>query len=665
MTMEKAAARRFRLLIALLALWGLVIAARLWSLQVIQAGDFRESAQGWQEETRQVIPPRGKIYDSDLNELAVSSIVEGSVVADPHQIENPKEAAKILSRITGVSYAKLLERLSSKKYSVSIKRKISDAERSAIKKAGLRGVRFEEEYRRFYPNREMAAHVLGYVGVDEEGRGGLEYRYNDIVQGERGEVTLVMDAHGKTFERVEKRPRPGADLITTIDPRVQFIIESELKQAAAQTRATGIYIIAQDPTSGAILGMANHPTFNPNEYLKYKPEVWINRAVSQTYEPGSTFKIVTAAAALEEGLTTPDELIDCLNGHIVLFGHRINDHKPFGILTVSQIMQKSSDVGIIKLGLRVGNDRFADYIGRLGFGRLTSVDLPGDEDGQTKPAHRWTKHSIGSISMGQEIAATPLQIVNMVSAVANGGILYRPYVVQKVKDPLKGITETKPFGQRVMSAKTALQLQGMLEEVVTEGTGKNSRLEGYRAAGKTGTAQKIDPKTRAYSRTKYVASFAGFAPASKPLVSIVVVVDEPVGKHGGGEVAAPIFKRIAEQILVARSVAPDMPDYAPTYVVKPEKKPEQTVPLPPDHPGVTWKAVDASLTPAMEDRSYEAGDITVPDFAGLTLRTVSEELRKLGLRADATGSGRAVAQQPSPGARVRSGTVVKVRFSVR
>ena len=288
-----------------------------------------------------------------------------------------------------------------------------------------------------------------------------------------------------------------------------------------------------DPRSGEILAMGNYPTFNPNEYAKYPPQYWMNRSVGHTYEPGSTFKIVTAASAFEEGLADPNELIDCQNGQITVFGRVIHDWKKFGMLTVKQIMQNSSDVGAIKLGLRVGDERFQQHIDRLGFGQLTNVDLPGEERGLTKPASRWTKSSIGSISMGQEIGVTPLQIVRMVSAVANGGILYQPYVVKKIQHPQNGtLSETEPHGERVMSAETAAKLQDMLEGVVTNGTAKSSRLAGYTAAGKTGTAQKID-ETGRYSATKHVASFAGFAPATNPAISMIVMVDEPVGAHHG------------------------------------------------------------------------------------------------------------------------------------
>jgi cell division protein FtsI (penicillin-binding protein 3) len=472
----------------------------------------------------------------------------------------------------------------------------------------------------------------------------------------------MTDARGRSFNRVEQPSVPGASLVTTIDEQIQYIIEKELQAGAARTRAKGISIVAMDPRSGEILGMANYPTFNPNEYRRYSPTSWINRSISHIYEPGSTFKIATAATALEEKLTTPDELIDCQMGSIVLFGKRIRDAHKFGLLSVKEIIQNSSNVGAIKLGLRIGDERFADYIGRLGFGRPTNVDLPGEERGLTKPASRWSKISVGAISMGQEIGVTPLQIVSMVSAVANGGILYRPYVVKKIQDERQNeVRETQPQGVRIVSEATARQLQEMLEVVVTDGTARASKLAGYTAAGKTGTAQKIDESGR-YAAHKYVASFAGYAPASNPTLALIVVVDEPVGAYYGAQVAAPMFKSIAEQVLRYRSVPPDVPSYAPEYTFEKEKKraPEKPPILEPPQP----QYVTASLA-AADLGQAGVGDIAVPDFYGKSLRQVTEESLKAGLRIQSVGSGAAVEQMPPPGAYVRAGSRVKVRFSTR
>src|SRR5438093_1453909 len=442
--------------------------------------------------------------------------------------------------------------------------------------------------------------------------------------------------------------------------------------ALARTKLPGIYF------------QKEHHRFYPNEYARYSSQTWSNRAVSQTYEPGSTFKIVTVTSAIEEGVATSTDVIDCQMGSIVVFGRTIHDHKPFGLLTVKQIMEKSSDVGAIKLGLRLGDERFASYIDRMGFGKPTNIDLPGEERGLTKPASHWTKSSIGSIAMGQEIGVTPLQIIRMVSIVASGGILYEPYIVKRVEHPQNGIlSETIPHGERVISADTAAKLQDMLEVVVTHGTATAGKLDGYTAAGKTGTAQKID-ETGHYSKTKFVASFTGFAPASNPVVAIIVVIDEPVGQHMGGEVAAPLFKKVAEPILRYMSVPPDVPTYAPQYTMK-EALPVKSrsfvkrATYSPSREGETASEASGGgrfrtlwakqpVSARVIDRVYgsessDFGDVTIPDFHGKSLRQVTEECLKAGLRLQSTGSGAAIEQIPRPGTSVRAGARVQVRFS--
>jgi cell division protein FtsI (penicillin-binding protein 3) len=653
MKKDRSLTNRVYALIVLMAIWGAAIGTRLYFLHIVHSADYKHRAERQQQRTLDVSPRRGVIYDRNGNELAVSIKVD-SVFAVPDEIGNALEAAKTLSALTGIAKNDLIQKLDTDRSFVWIKRKLNASEAAAIRKAKLPGIYFQKEDQRFYPKRSLAAHVLGYVNIDEEGQGGLEYKYNESVRGGAGRVLFMTDARGRSFNSVEQPVAPGANLVTTIDEKIQYIVEKELEAAIARTRAKGASIIAMDPRSGEILAMANYPSFNPNEHKKYGREAWINRAVSHTYEPGSTFKIVTTASALEEGLTDPAEVIDCQFGSIRVFGRVIRDHKPFGALTVKEIMQYSSDVGVIKLALRLGDERFADYIRHLGFGSSTNVDLPGEERGQFRPASRWTKSSIGSIAMGQEIAVTPLQIVRMVSAVANGGILYQPYVVKRVHHPQQGVlSENEPHGERVISPETAAKLRDMLEVVVTAGTAKPGQLEGYTAAGKTGTAQKID-ETGRYSPTKHVASFAGYAPASNPAVSIIVVLDEPAyGMHHGGTDAAPVFKRIAEQVLRYMSVPPDVPSYAPQYTIKEEKRSQ-----PQSYPAFTPVSM-----PSGDFAEAGFGGITIPDVYGKSLREVTEAMLKAGLRLQSVGSGAAIEQMPPPGATVRAGSRVQVRFS--
>jgi cell division protein FtsI (penicillin-binding protein 3) len=661
---EKISTRRVYTLVIMMAVWAAVIGGRLYFLHVVHSADYKQRAEHQQQRTIEVSPRRGVIYDRNGDELAVSIKVD-SAFAVPDEIQNVDSTAKALSTLTGFSKDDLAEKLQAHRSFVWVKRKLNGAEAAALRKAKLPGIYFQKEDMRYYPKRELAAHVLGYVDIDEKGLGGLEYRYNNSIGGEAGRVEFMTDARGRSFNSIEQPVAPGADLITTIDQNIQFIVEKEIAAAIETTHAKRMSVIVMDPRTGEILGMANYPTFNPNEYARYGSQSWINGAVSHTYEPGSTFKIVTAASAFEEGLADPAEVIDCQNGVITVYGRVIHDWKRFGLLTVKQIMENSSDVGAIKLGLRVGDDRFADHIARLGFGKPTNIDLPGEERGLAKPASRWTKSSIGSIAMGQEIGVTPLQVVRMVSAVANGGILYQPYIVKKVQDPQKGIlSETEPRGERAISAETAAKLQDMLEGVVTEGTAKSGKLEGYTAAGKTGTAQKVDPQTGRYSATKYIASFAGFAPATNPAISMIVMLDEPVGAHHGGEVGAPVFKRIADQVLRYLSVPTDVPSYAPQYVIKEPKQPVKPPAAQTVKPVTTGLTQLVGFSPRF-DSSDQNGDLTVPDFHGKSLRQVTEESLRAGLRLQSIGSGAAVEQVPPAGANVRAGTRIQVRFSSR
>jgi len=669
----KSMTRRIVFLTTVMVVWAGVIGGQLYKLHVVQSAELKDKAVRQQQKVFQITPRRGVIYDRNGYELAVSIKVD-SAFAVPTSVQDARDTAEVLSPITGIAVSDLLARLQSERSFVWIKRKLTAAESAAIQEANLPGIAFLQEDRRFYPQGEAAAHVLGYVNIDEEGQGGLELKYDDSVRGTPGRVVIQTDARRRDFHRVEEPPTPGANLVTTVDQNVQYVVEKELRAAVERTHPVGMSIIAMDPRDGEILAMANYPQFNPNETpRKGEERARLNRAVGQVFEPGSTFKIVTATAALEEHLTRLDEVIDCQMGAIYLFGHRIRDHKPFGLLTVKQIMQNSSDVGMIKLGMRLGEARFANHIFKLGFGRQTGIDLPGEEVGLTKPASRWSKISVGAISMGQEIGVTPLQILAVTSAVANGGILYKPYVVRRVEHPVEGLlSEAEPQGQRVMTPETAEKLREMLTAVVSDGTAKAARLAGYTAAGKTGTAQKII--NGRYSQTKHVASFVGYAPATNPALALIVVMDEPSGLYHGGEVAAPVFKSVAEQVLRYLAVPSDSPLTGPLYTQKHIPK-QPTVPAEssanPDAILGDWKLVAASL---VEDESsvesssssrpnYSLVELPVPDFQGKSLRQVTEECLKLGLRLRATGSGTAVEQFPIAGAVARYGARVMVRFS--
>jgi cell division protein FtsI (penicillin-binding protein 3) len=437
-------------------------------------------------------------------------------------------------------------------------------------------------------------------------------------------------------------------------------------------------VIVQNPNTGAILALANWPKFNPNSANEAKAEARMDRAVSAIYEPGSTFKLITLAAALDQNLTRPEEWFNCENGAVYIAGHRIRDHKPFGMLTVSDILAQSSDVGAIKIALRMGAPKFYEYIRAFGFGQQTGVDLPGESKGILRKLDNWSAISIGSVSMGQEVGVTPLQLVTAVSAIANGGTLYKPHVVAELKRgaeslPLSGqLAPGEP--KEVIRPETAATLRRLMEGVVLHGTGTRARLDGWTAAGKTGSAQKIDPATGRYSPTQLIASFSGFAPINDPAVTILVSLDSPVGEHEGGQVAAPVFKRVAEQVLPYLDVPRDVPlspklmqaayrrnemeddsslsDFAPVDF---SAQPDQT---PAENSDKKAEAPKPAVTVALD----EGGDIAVPDLQGKTMREVTEMCLRLGLEPVLVGSGLAVEVAPASGAKVRRGAKITVRF---
>src|SRR6266567_4228986 len=388
--------------------------------------------------------------------------------------------------------------------------------------------------------------------MDDEGLSGIERAYDEQLHGKPGQMLISVDARRKWFGRVEKQPEPGDNLVLTVDEEIQYIAEHELQRAMLETHAAAGTVIVENPHTGEILALANRPTFNPNVSKGIRSEALKNRAVSDVYEPGSTFKLVTISAALEEKLTRPNEIFDCQKGSIVINGMRIHDSRPHGLLSVSDILAESSDVGSIKIGLRLGEDRFYKYIRAFGFGQQTGIELPGETRGMTKPVNRWSKVSIAAISMGQEIGITPLQLTGLISIMANDGVYVAPRITAATLQP-QSTPQTIAFhpanGRRVISSLTAAEMRQMMQGVVLHGTGKKALLIGYSSAGKTGTAQKVDPATHAYSHTKYVGSFAGFAPVNNPAITVAVVLDSAVGLHQGGQISAPVFNRIAQQVL--------------------------------------------------------------------------------------------------------------------
>lgn len=549
---------RLGLLVAALALVHAALLWRLADLQVVRAGELRERAQRQHQRVVRLEPIRGAIYDRNGNELAVSMDVF-SVYADPSEVRSPAGTARALSRALGVGEAGLRERLRSPRYFVWVKRRVSDGEKRRVEALRLPGVGFIEESRRFYPKGSLAAHLLGHVGMDNEGQAGLEYAFDAEIRGDPGLAVTLKNGLGERFlTRVEREPTGGAALTLTIDEVLQHLAERELARAVKESRARWGSAIILDPHSGALLALANVPTYDPNAPRRFRPEAWRNRAVGDAYEPGSTFKMFTAALALEAGAARPGEWIHCGNGALQVARRTVRDHKSFGDLTLAQVLEQSSNVGIMKVGMRLPPRMFHEGARAFGFGEPTGVELPGEGSGILRPPRQWSGLTQAMVSMGQEVSVTPLQLAAAAAAVASGGILRTPYVVERVagRDG-RTLREAAPGpGQRVISAETATALRRILEGVVLRGTGRAAAVPGYRVAGKTGTAQKIDSSGR-YSARDFVASFVGWAPARDPALLVLVVMEAPRGPYHGGEVAAPVFSRIAVPALQYLRIPPD------------------------------------------------------------------------------------------------------------
>jgi len=542
---------RLYALAGVLVFWCCVIALRLIYLQVFRYGTFEQRAQHQQQRTEEVSAPRGIIFDRNGQELAMSINVD-SVFAVPAEMPKPASTISLIARITKQDPRELLAKCEASKSFCWLARKPDPEISARIRSLNLRGVYFQKESKRYYPKGDLAAQVLGYVGMDDSGLSGIEREYESQLHGRPGAMLISVDARKKWFGSVEKQPTSGQNVVLTIDEKIQYIAERELQVAMEQTKAVAGTVIVENPRTGEILALANRPTFNPNLSKEITPEKLKNHAVSDVYEPGSTFKLVTISGALEEKVTRPDEVFDCQMGAIVYNGMRIRDSKPHGLLTVADVLAESSDVGSIKIGLRLGEDRFYRYIRAFGFGQQTGIELPGETRGLTKPVSRWSKVSIAAISMGQEIGITPLQLGGLISTMANNGVYVAPRITAATLQPQNTPQRVafQPVNEhRVVSSLTAAQMRQMMQGVVLHGTGKKALLIGYSSAGKTGTGQKVDPATHAYSHTKYVASFAGFAPINNPAVTIVVVLDSAVGLHQGGQISAPVFSRIAQQVL--------------------------------------------------------------------------------------------------------------------
>jgi cell division protein FtsI (penicillin-binding protein 3) len=676
-----------------LFVWAVVIVARLVMLQVVHYGEWVQRAQRQQQRTVEISPQRGIIFDRNGQELAMTVQVD-SVFAVPSEIPDQKTTATLLATVTGDDPDSVLERIQSQRNFAWVARKVDGETAARIKSLNLRGIYFQKELKRFYPKRALAAQVLGYVGMEDTGLAGIEHLYQEQLNGVKGRVVITMDARRKWFGHLEHPPEPGENVVLTIDEKIQFIAEKELAQAMQETQALSGTVVVQNPRTGEILALANAPSFNPNISREITPEKLKNHAVSDVYEPGSVFKTVTYSSVFDEKLGRPEEVINCDPGFIVIGGIRIRDSHHIGTVTLERAYAESSDVGAVKMALRLGPERFYKHMKLYGFGQLTNVELPGETRGLVRKPERWAASSIGSMAIGQEVGVTPLQIVSMMSAIANDGMYSLPRIVAGVTPPKQGYQriEFHPQEQRrVISSYTSAVMRRLTEEVVLDGTARRAILDGYTSAGKTGTAQKIDPRTHAYSKTDYVASFVGFAPVSNPALTIAVILDSPRGLHQGGQVSAPVFKRVAEQVLAYYGVAHDVePKNNPARRALVARAAEgDTEDSQPHAAGemiefenMTAATVASAGAPVAAAQPLNApaprsnldarggtvvldvgGGSTVPSLLGLSMRGAIESAHKVGFELQIVGSGTAREQQPPPGAYLPTGSKIAVRFS--
>lgn len=628
-------------------------AGRALYLQVLEKEHLVKLAEKQHQRVVSLTPSRGAIYDQHNAPLAVSLEMD-SCYAETRNLENLPEAAAKLAPLLGYQTSELEAKLKGAKNFVWLSRRISPELAQKVRDLDLEGIGFVKESKRFYPNSEVAAHVVGFTGTDPGGLEGVEKKYDSSILGNTGFLVTERDALGRDIDLKKgaegKGATKGNNVVLTLDKNIQYIAEKELAQAVTKNGAKAGMALVMEPDTGRILAMANYPTFNPNSYFKYGPTALRNHAISDSFEPGSTFKIFLVATALENHVIRPGDAFNCENGSYSFSGRTIHDTHHYGTLTVPEILKYLSNIGAAKIGARLGPERLYAGLTGFGFGERSDIDLPGEAAGMLRPESKWYPIDLATISFGQGVTATALQIATAVSAVANGGNLMKPYLVERITDDSGNVL--KQFGpqvrRRVISEKTARTVTNMLEGVVNEGgTGTGAAVDGFRAGGKTGTAQKVDPATRGYSAKKRTASFVGLVPLEKPKLVIFVVVDEPTTSPYGGVVAAPAFSAIAQQSLCYLKVPPQHP-----IAKKKGSEPVQTA-----------KSEVQQLPEVVEGGVVEGSDAgAMPNFRGMSMRQVLRIMEKRGLNVKLQGSGRAVEQNPPPGSRISTEDQVWVRF---
>jgi len=630
--------------VVLSALFGVAL-YRAFALTVVQHAKMKHLAEAQYMRTVQLPGVRGSIVDRHGSALAVSVEVS-SIYANPKEMKgHAEENAQILAAAIGADPYLLTERFRSNRYFVWIQRRVGPDVLKRVRSLHIKGIYFKKEMRRFYPNGRLAGQVIGFVGSDDKGLEGSELQFNQWLTGSRSQVTGLKDALGRAVfvdGLPDLGPASGHTVVLTLDKTIQFEAQKALEEAVTKTEAKGGTLVVMDPKTGEILALANAPGFDPNTPQGSKPRQWRDRAVTDTFEPGSVTKVFTLAATLETRVATVDDHVYCENGRITVDDHIIRDSHAHKWLTVTQCIKKSSNICTFKLAERLGRKRLYDYLRSFGFGQRTGIRLPGERRGRLRPWRRWSRAALANISFGQGFTVTAVQLCAGLSALANGGTLYPPRILRSVRDADGNVTlVTRPRGRRVVAPWVAHTVIDVMRTVVQPGgTGVQAAMEDYPVAGKTGTAQKVDPETGRYSNERWVASFMGVVPADDPALAIVVMVDEPQTEHYGGDVAAPVFKRVAQAALDVLAV-PRRPGGSRTKVHKnaASRTKSRSVSL----------ASVVPAAPALPAATPQGPSRHVPDFSGLTMYQVVEAARKAGLTCRLEGSGVAVNQSPPPG----------------
>ncbi|MFA4909930.1 MAG: penicillin-binding transpeptidase domain-containing protein [Desulfobacteria bacterium] len=631
------------------------ISAKAYQLQILKSQRLSHLAERQHRKVISVVPKRGVIYDRNREEMAISIDVD-SICAEPIKISDAYKTAKELSPILKMSEKELAEKFTVKRPFTWVSRRVSPDQSIKVKNLKLSGINFVKEGRRYYPNRETAGNIIGFAGLDSKGLEGLELQYDDYLKGETTYSVVERDALGRiilSHGLKQRDEQAGNDLVLTVDKTIQYIAEKELKEAVVKTNAKSGVVVAMNPKTGEILAIATEPQFNPNIFGKYPSSSWRNRAVTDCFEPGSTFKVFLAAAALEKGIVSQKDTFFCENGSYNVAKRTIHDTHSYGWLSLQDIIKFSSNIGAGKIGEKLGKERLYEYVRKFGFGERTGIDLPGETPGQIRPTNEWSQIAVNTISFGQGVSVSAVQLIRGLSAIANKGDLMKPYIVKQIVSPEgKIIKEFSPqVVRRVISEKTARDVTSIMKTTVLQGgTGTKASIDGYEVAGKTGTAQKPNPSLGGYFKDKYIALFMGFTPADDPNVAIVVLIDEPKGLFYGGDVAAPVFKKVAEEtlhymgILPTKIVAQDNPT-PPKVLSKPK--------------GSDGLRKDADIK---EEGTVKSEKFVMPDFTGMSIRQILRMIHDSKIDIRIIGSGRAVEQSLRPGSIVNDGEKCWVKF---